>query len=69
MFDSVKYFLYFALCFFGIIWLFNFAKFNQLEDRYNKELEEHHRLLNQIEKDSLIIDSLEIIYNNLKNKN
>tara|TARA_R100000995_G_C3445832_1_gene105614 strand:+ start:221 stop:841 length:621 start_codon:yes stop_codon:yes gene_type:complete len=59
--DSIKYFLYFTLCFFGIIWLFNFAKLNQLEDRYDKALKEHNKLLNQIEKDSIMIDSLETI--------
>ena len=39
--DTIKYFLYFALCFFGVIWLFNFSKLNQLEDRYDKAVEEN----------------------------
>jgi hypothetical protein len=68
MFNSIKYFLYFALCFFGIIWLFNFAKYNQLEDRYNKSLEEHYRLLKELEKDSLKLDSLETVYKKLKDE-
>ena len=49
--DSIKFLLAFALGFFGIIWLFNFSKLNQLEDRYDNALEEHNRLLKQIERD------------------
>ena len=60
--DSIKFLLAFALGFFGIIWLFNFSKLNQLEDRYDNALEEHNRLIKQIERDSIIIDSLQNIY-------
>ena len=59
MFDSVKYFLYFALCFFGIIWLFNFHKLTQLEERYNKALQEHEKLLTQDSINQCIFDSLQ----------
>ena len=59
---SIKFLLAFALGFFGIIWLFNFSKLNQLEDRYDNALEEHNRLIKQIERDSIIIDSLQNIY-------
>ena len=58
--DSIKYLLYFALCFFGVIFLFNFAKINRLQERIDKA-EKEQRIL--IEKDSLnqcIVDSLEL---------
>ncbi len=57
--NSIKYFLYFALCFFGIIWLFNFAKLNQLHERYDKALQEHERLLIQDSINQCIFDSLQ----------
>jgi hypothetical protein len=57
--NSIKFFLYFALCFFGVIWLFNFHKINQLEERYNKALQEHERLLTQDSINQCIFDSLQ----------
>ena len=57
--NSIKFFLYFALCFLGVIWLFNFHKLNQLEERYNKALQEHERLLLQDSINQCIFDSLQ----------
>ena len=57
--NSIKYFLYFALCFFGIIWLFNFHNVNKLQEIYNKVLQEHERLLKQDSINQCIFDSLQ----------
>ena len=58
--DTVKYFLYFALCFFAINWAFNFAKYNHLQERYDKALEEHEMLLEQDSINQCTLDSLEL---------
>ena len=57
--DSIKFFLGFAICFLGTIWLFNFHKLTQLEERYNKALQEHEKLLIQDSINQCIFDSLQ----------
>ena len=57
--DSIKFFLGFAICFLGTIWLFNFHKLTQLEERYNNALQEHEKLLIQDSINQCIFDSLQ----------
>ena len=64
--DSIKYFLYFALFFFGINWLFNYAKMNQLQERYDEALEEHKILLKQDSLNNCIQDSLQLHLDSLQ---
>ena len=57
--NSIKFFLGFAICFLGTIWLFNFHKLTQLEERYNNALQEHEKLLIQDSINQCIFDSLQ----------
>ena len=60
-----KNFLLFAIFFFAIIWLFNYLKLHQLQDRYDKAIQEHERLLEEISNDSCKIDSLQYVVDSL----
>ena len=50
------------------IWAFNFVKYNQLQDRFQKASEEHERLVSIITKQERMLDSLNIVYKNLGEK-
>jgi len=58
--NILKNFLLFAIFLFGIIWLFNFLKLHQLQERYEKALQEHERLLEIDSLNQCTIDSLQI---------
>ena len=49
-----------------IIWMFNFMKLNQLQDRYDRALIEYEYLMKQDSINKSTVDSLEQVMNDLE---
>ena len=63
-----KNLFYCALLIFCVIYLFNYMKLNQLQERYDKALQEHERLLYEDSINICTLDSLQHIVDSLSQR-